>query len=366
MYVRHGEFHASFYMMYKLLFVVFSSVSVIFAIGCSRLGSTESVAATPVSAADEIAVDMLNADESATADAEDILISGSKAKLAPPLIDGKWINSEATTLDALRGRVVFVEFWTFGCYNCVNTLPAVKGFDAKYREKGLTVIGIQSPEFEREKVFENIVQAVNKHEIKYPILIDNDMKNWNAFGVNAWPTIVILDKQGRIRYRQIGEGNYAYQEKVIRALLAEGSGVATAAGSDEVFDGRKIVKTEAEWKKILTPEQYHILREKGTERPFSGEYADKHEDGDYHCAACHLKLFSSKTKFESGTGWPSFFEPVNKKNVTEIADRSYGMVRTEVVCSRCGSHLGHVFDDGPEPTGLRYCMNSASLKLEKK
>lgn len=134
--------------------------------------------------------------------------------------------------------------------------------------------------------------------------------------------------------------------------------------SDEEFNGEKVVKTDAEWRSILTPEQYHVLREEGTERAYSGEYNANHEDGVYYCAACSLKLFSSKTKFESGTGWPSFYQPISKNNVTEKSDTAFGVTRTEVECSRCGSHLGHVFDDGPKPTGLRYCMNSLALKFQ--
>ena len=127
---------------------------------------------------------------------------------------------------------------------------------------------------------------------------------------------------------------------------------------------KKITHTEAEWRSILTPEQFRVARQAGTERAFTGPYWNDHRAGLYHCVACGAPLFRSETKFDSGTGWPSFFQPVAGEAVEEISDRAFGMVRTEARCATCESHLGHVFNDGPRPIGLRYCMNGTALKLE--
>ena len=151
----------------------------------------------------------------------DTLIPSAKATAAPEFARGNWINSDPLTLDKLRGRVVVVEFWTFGCYNCRNTLPSLKEWGARYRDRGLTIVGVHTPETESEYSIDNVRKQVPALGIKYPVVTDNDYQTWKAYGVEVWPTIVVLDKQGRIRWLHVGEGRYEETERVIKTLLAE-------------------------------------------------------------------------------------------------------------------------------------------------
>jgi methionine-R-sulfoxide reductase len=153
---------------------------------------------------------------------------------------------------------------------------------------------------------------------------------------------------------------------LLAAVACQGQTKKAAPTSATVDTVKKIVRSEAEWKKILTPEQYHILREKGTDRPFAGKYYLSHDNGVYKCAACGNELFTSDMKFDSDCGWPSFDKEIEGGKIIQQEDRSYGMVRTEILCAKCGSHLGHIFDDGPTLTGKRYCVNSTSINLVKK
>ena len=158
---------------------------------------------------------------------------------------------------------------------------------------------------------------------------------------------------------------------ILIILLISISTLACAKNSTKVKDKEpqkkyKVIKTEEQWKSLLSPDAYIILREKGTEKAFTGKYFNLHDKGIYSCAACNTPLFSSEHKFESGTGWPSFWKPLKNDNIKYETDTSYGILRTEVMCNKCGAHLGHLFDDGPAPTNLRFCINSISLDLDKK
>jgi peptide-methionine (R)-S-oxide reductase len=171
-----------------------------------------------------------------------------------------------------------------------------------------------------------------------------------------------------VRDTQAGEAKLNDLVASVRSPVPGGNGASTGAldNKSKAKGIKKVVKTDAEWKAQLTPEQYEVLRREGTEYAFSSPLNDIHDKGTFVCAGCELPVFSSDQKFDSGTGWPSFWAPIKKENVIEEVDRSFGMTRTKVSCAQCDGHLGHVFDDGPKPTGLRYCMNGVAMKFVKK
>ena len=160
------------------------------------------------------------------------LVTETKAPAAPEISGGQWINSEPLTLKGLRGRVVLIEFWTFACYNCRNTLPTVKEWDARYRDKGLTIIGVHTPELDIERNIDSLRREIASLGIKYPVVSDNDYSTWKAYKVEAWPTLFVLDKQGRVRWTHVGEGAYTETEEVIKKLIAEETNGAAANPGD--------------------------------------------------------------------------------------------------------------------------------------
>ena len=306
-------------------------------------------------------------------------VKQSASRKAPELVGSQWLNTPGNkpiTLASRRGKVTIVEFYATTCSNCIANFSAYNKWHDDLKSRGVEVIGVHTPETSFERDPKNVASQARKYGINYPILIDGNSQNWKNYDQHFWPTIYVVDKAGNIRTKWEGElesGGGKGTAKItalVGQLLDEKMGVAKNVAMNSIEAKNppnaqgKVVKTDAQWRAQLTPQQYDVLRNEGTEAPYTGALLKNHETGVFVCAACGQPLFNSATKFESGTGWPSFYQPIAGA-VTEKTDDSLFMQRTEIECSRCGGHLGHVFEDGPKPTGLRYCMNSVALAFEK-
>jgi peptide-methionine (R)-S-oxide reductase len=279
-----------------------------------------------------------------------IISDSSKPYQAAEITGVQWVNSKPIQISQQKGKVVLVNFWRKGCIYCLKGIPYLNEFYKKYGDKGLVVIGIHSPETDGEKLQANVMATMDQFSIKFPVAMDNSFATWDKFHNQHWPGYHLIDQNGNIVDVRYGFGDYEIMEKNIRTLL-----------------GAKVNEVKSMTKKDLsklTDMQRMVTQQNGTEPPFKNEYWNNKREGIYVDVVSGEPLFSSKDKFDSGTGWPSFTKMIDQKNIVEKKDISHGMARTEVRSKNADSHLGHVFDDGPKDKGgKRYCINSASLRF---